>query len=290
MHPAPSIIVFTVFSGLGFGLLAWLGAGFLAPTGWAAFAHYALAFALAGGGLIAATFHLANPRNAVKSFSQWRTSWLSREAVLAAATMAVMGLQAALSVFAAPVAALGWLGAGLAVATVYATAMIYGQLRSVPRWHQPLTPVLFVVMALGGGALLAGQVLVALILLPLAALVQIAVWLVGDGRFAAAGSTMESATGLGSMGRVRLLEPPHTGENYLLREMVHVVARRHAVRLRWIALAAMAPLPVLMLLATGGGTVAATLAALCHLAGALAARWLFFAEAEHVVGLYYGKR
>ena len=27
MHPAPSIIVFTVFSGLGFGLLAFLGLG-----------------------------------------------------------------------------------------------------------------------------------------------------------------------------------------------------------------------------------------------------------------------
>jgi DMSO reductase anchor subunit len=27
-----------------------------------------------------------------------------------------------------------------------------------------------------------------------------------------------------------------------------------------------------------------------HLIGAFAARWLFFAQAEHVVGLYYGKR
>ena len=27
-----------------------------------------------------------------------------------------------------------------------------------------------------------------------------------------------------------------------------------------------------------------------HLMGALAHRWLFFAEAEHVVGLYYGRR
>jgi sulfite dehydrogenase (quinone) subunit SoeC len=34
----------------------------------------------------------------------------------------------------------------------------------------------------------------------------------------------------------------------------------------------------------------AGLAVLSHLAGVLATRWLFFAEAEHVVGLYYGKR
>jgi len=29
---------------------------------------------------------------------------------------------------------------------------------------------------------------------------------------------------------------------------------------------------------------------LTHVAGVLVSRWLFFAQAEHVVGLYYGKR
>jgi len=36
--------------------------------------------------------------------------------------------------------------------------------------------------------------------------------------------------------------------------------------------------------------VPAALAALSHGAGVLVSRWLFFAEAEHVVGLYYGRR
>jgi len=34
----------------------------------------------------------------------------------------------------------------------------------------------------------------------------------------------------------------------------------------------------------------AALAVVSHLLGVLATRWLFFAQAEHVVGLYYGKR
>jgi DMSO reductase anchor subunit len=34
----------------------------------------------------------------------------------------------------------------------------------------------------------------------------------------------------------------------------------------------------------------AALAVLSHIAGVLTLRWLFFAQAEHVVGLYYGKR
>ena len=36
MHPAPSVILFTTLSGLGFGLLIWLALGFPAVTGWVA--------------------------------------------------------------------------------------------------------------------------------------------------------------------------------------------------------------------------------------------------------------
>jgi len=46
---------------------------------------------------------------------------------------------------------------------------------------------------------------------------------------------------------------------------------------------------VLLLLAPVTHFVA-LLAVTSHLAGIAASRWLFFAEAEHVVGLYYGKR
>jgi DMSO reductase anchor subunit len=34
----------------------------------------------------------------------------------------------------------------------------------------------------------------------------------------------------------------------------------------------------------------ASLAVISHISGLFISRWLFFAEAEHVVGLYYGKR
>ena len=37
MHPAPSVIIFTALSGLGFGLLTWLGFGYPDVTGWVAF-------------------------------------------------------------------------------------------------------------------------------------------------------------------------------------------------------------------------------------------------------------
>jgi DMSO reductase anchor subunit len=114
-------------------------------------------------------------------------------------------------------------------------------------------------------------------------------WHFGDRRFRDAGHTMETATGLGHIGRVRLFEPPHTGGNYLLREMVHRVGRKHAGRLRIIALLAGAVVPGLMLMLVPGSYAVAGVALVLHVLGLLAARWLFFAQAEHVVGLYYGR-
>jgi DMSO reductase anchor subunit len=118
---------------------------------------------------------------------------------------------------------------------------------------------------------------------------QLAWWWQGDRAFAASGTTMASATGLGGIGQVRAFEPPHTGPNYLLREMVHVVGRKHALKLRGIAFVLGYALPVVLLLVPFSHVIG-LLAVLSHIAGILASRWLFFAEAEHVVGLYYGKR
>lgn len=290
MHPAPSVIIFTTLSGLGFGLLFWLGLGLPPVTGWVAFVFFAIAYALAVGGLLASTFHLGHPERALKAFTQWRTSWLSREAWTSVAALIAMALYGAgLVFFGTQWAVLGWLGAALSLLTVYSTSMIYGQLKTVPRWKTPLTPALLLAISLAGGALLAGQITAALILLPIAAVLQVLWWVRGDNALQDSGTTMQSATGLGHIGRVRAFEPPHTGTNYLLREFVHVVGRKHAIKLRVIALGLGYALPVLLLLLPFGHLIA-VLAILAHLAGIAASRWLFFAEAEHVVGLYYGKR
>ncbi len=287
MHPAPSVILFTVFSGLGFGLLAYLGVGLPDVSGFVAFGYFAIAFALAVGGLLAATFHLANPKNAIKAFSQWRSSWLSREGVAAILALTAMGTYAAGIIFLEiRIVALGWLGAVLSLITVFTTAMIYTQLRSIPRWNQVATPFHFLSLSLAGGALLAGQMEIAGPLLLLAAAVQLWAWSKGDKRFAEAGSTLETATGL--PGATRQFEPPHTGQNYLLKEMVHVVGRKHALKLRMIAFFTAFAVPyVLTLLPTS--YVTAIAAVLLHTGGVIVSRWLFFAQAEHVVGLYYGK-
>ncbi len=288
MHPARSVIVFTVLSGLGLGLLFLLNIGAVRPAGLGALLAFGAGYAFAIVGLLSSTLHLGRPERALRAFTQWRTSWLSREAWASCAALLATAPVALGAVGGAAPGALGLLAAGLCLLTVLCTAMIYAQLATVPRWNHWSVPVTFVLFALSGGAILAplpglaaGASLVLVLWLA-------GSWRAGDGRFGARGSTMATATGLGAIGVPRLFEAGHTADSYVMREMIHVVGRRHAAKLRLIALAALAlPAPVLWLAPNAAGIA---LALAFHLLGAFTARWLFFAEAEHVVGLYYGKR
>lgn len=291
MHPAPSIIFFTVFSGLGFGLLTFLGFGKPDYSGFTAFVFFLIAYVFAVGGLISSTFHLGNPQRALKAFSQWRTSWLSREGCLAVASLIIMGLYAIGVVFLdTRWNLLGLLGGALSLATVFGTSMIYTQITTVPRWNHWTTPVLFLLYALTGGAFLAGQTSIAAPMLLVLGVFQCVTWIIGDKLFKASGSTIETATGLGDMGKVRMFEAPHSSKNYLMKEMVHVVGRKHARKLRIIGVLMLSLVPYLLLVIPSFSHWTSLFALLLHIAGALTLRWLFFAEAEHTVGLYYGKR
>lgn len=311
MHPAASVIFFTTASGAGYGLLFLLGvagAAGLVPASLAfGLVGFTLAFGLITAGLLASTFHLGRPERAWRALSQWRSSWLSREGVAAVVTYAPAG-----------VFALGWvvfgeargvwgvfglLGSLGAVVTVVCTGMIYGSLPTIRQWRDPLTVPGYLAIGLYTGALWmallaaafggAATVFLWLALLSgvAAAAVKALYWRSIDG--ATPVTTSGTATGLGALGRVRLLDAPTTSQNYVMREMGFRVARKHAVKLRAIASVAGVGAPVVLLLiaaALGGGAtvVPLFLAALSGSAGAVVERWLFFAEATHVVTTYYG--
>ena len=289
MHPAPSIILFTTLSGLGFGMLAFLGLDPDAPRGWVAFFFFLIAFALAAGGLVSSTFHLGHPERALKAFTQWRSSWLSREAWAAVVALGLMGLYAlGLVFFDSRWGLLGLLGGLMSLVTVFATSMIYTQMRTVPRWNHWSPPVLFLGYAIAGGALLTGKVTLSIAFIAIVAIVQIIAWNDQAKKEETSTTTTETATGLGHIGSVRAFESPHTGENYLTKEMAYRVGRKHAQKLKGVSLVLMAGLPIILLLLPFYHILAA-LAVVSHLAGVLVQRWLFFAEAKHVVSLYYGR-
>lgn len=294
MHPATSVIIFTTLSGFGFGLIFWLGLGATSVTGMTAFVFCLLAGLPAVIGLIASTFHLGNPQRALKAFTQWRSSWLSREGIAAVVTMVLFALYALLWVFFDT--RLAWLGvlASIAAAvSVFCTAMIYAQLKTVPRWNTALTPLLFMLYALALPAMVAILPELALGYLVVLAIVQWLHWRRGDEGLSARGHTPESATGLGNIGQVSLLEAPHSGPNYLMNEMVFKVGRNRAQQLRMVTIGLGFVLPILIVLLWLGGPFShwlIILAVLSQFAGTMASRWLFFAEAQHAVSLYYGHR
>lgn len=311
MHPAYSVIFFTVLSGAGLGQLFLLSvmilAGHVPGTDIFGFTSTLIALALIGAGAISSGFHLGRPERAWRAFSQWRSSWLSREGVLMAAVVP-FGLALAFGWFGDDRAALWWrIVAGILIVlcplTVWATAMIYASLKPVPRWANRWTPAVYLLTSLTSGAAIAYACLrgfgyvappggySTLVFGTAALLAKLGYWRHIDRAKPVA--TAETATGLGAIGKVRPLDPPHTEENYLLKEMGFRIARRHAAKLRRIALLLGFAVPALLIvlaLATTGiiAAVAAILAAAAMLAGLLVERWLFFAEARHVVMLYYG--
>src|SRR5690554_6037872 len=295
MHPALSVIFFTTLSGAGYGLLAWSGLtiallalrGGLSPAlEGVQLAGLGLGLVLSTIGLLCSLAHLGRPARAWRAFSQWRTSWLSREGVLAVATP--MPLLAAMAV--------------LALATVACTAMIYASLKPIPAWRHPLVLPVYLLFALLTGLALQLVVMAAMLrgqgpagMLPTLVLsglvLAVLKWLYWRAIDAApAPATRGAAVGLPDR-EVRLFERPHTEANFVTREMVFEVARRHAFRLRLAAVAGLVAVPllasVLMLLGWLPALGTTGLAAIGLLAGAFAERWLFFAQARHVVSAYY---
>lgn len=308
MNPAYSIIFFTTASGAGYGLLALLSAYALAgdtASNGLRLTALGITGVLVTAGLLSSTLHLGHPERAWRALSQWRSSWLSREGVLALACYLPALCWAWLLWRDAPGVAWLPLASGvLALATVYATSMIYASLKTVDAWHRPSVTVNYLLLALASGALpwlalrhwhdaaTPTDALLTAFLLAAAALGKWRYWATLDSGGPAV--TIEAATGLGRLGPVSSLAWPHTEQNYLLKEMGYEVARRHARRLRRIALLGAFIVPAACALAgivlpTTAGAVLVTLALPALALGLVVERWLFFAEARHAVSAFYGR-
>jgi sulfite dehydrogenase (quinone) subunit SoeC len=304
MNPAYSVILFTTASGAGYGLLAWLGAvggahGRASTIGFS-FTALFIALALITIGLLSSTLHLGRPERAWRAFSQWRSSWLSREGIAAIATYPfALAFGACWSgLIDAPrlIAPLGYATAAMCVVTVFCTAQIYASLKTIRAWNQAAVPVIYILFAAATGAVLLSaistyfqrfatpQYLIAALFIALVAVAKLYYWRKIDN--APRTHTMSAATGLGE--GVRQWEVPHTSMNFLMKEMGYVVARRHGKRLRMLCILLLLVAFALMLLCLVS-PLFSYLAVPVALMAAWVERWLFFAQAEHVVGLFYGK-
>jgi len=311
MHPAFSVIFFTTCSGAGYGLLAMMGilgaAGILPADRWMGLIGLFFALALVSIGLLASTLHLGRPERAWRALSQWRSSWLAREGVMAVLTYIpallfgigwvwfqdTTGLWAVAGVVSA---ILAWL-------TVMCTAMIYRSLRPIHQWHNDWTVPSYVLLSIMSGAVLTSLLIhlfgvinpyvqgLTVVTLALGWGLKTMYW--NFNKRSKGLPSVNSAIGIDAAGDVSVLELPHTSANYLMKEMGFKVAQKHADKLRTISHLAGFALPLvfsfLAMFVQGYVALACVVLAwgLCSL-GIIVERWLFFAEAKHTVNLYYG--
>ena len=311
MYPAYSVIIFTTASGTGYGLLTVM-ASFGLATGvpldpWFGAVGFGLALLLITSGLLTSTAHLGHPERTWRAYSQWRSSWLSREAILATTTYLPLSLTA-----------WGWIVEGslsgayglfafilivFSVLTVHSTGMIYATLRTVHAWHNRLTVPGYLSFAFLTGSLWFHAIaqmfgyqtpviaLVAVISLFLTFYIKRKYWRIIDTVKGIA--TPVSATGLKDMGEVRLFDPPTMTESFVQHELGYSIARKHSQKLRRICFFAYFLIPLILTGLTSNeppwiaitGTFLAAIFVSC---GVVIERWLFFAEAKHTAMLYYG--
>jgi DMSO reductase anchor subunit len=307
MNPAFSVIVFTTVAGAAQGLvvalaLAMLGGVAVGP----AFAARALllAAALLVVGLGASFLHLGRPERAWRAAAMWRSSWLSREVIVLPGFIALvlvwwlafrLGAAAAWTHLALPLAAIA------AAALLWlCTAMIYACLRFIEEWAHPLTFVNFVLTGLASGSILAvaagslaGEAAFVAALAPLA----VAATLVACGaRLLAlrrnAGlrhrSSVQSATGIAAPRLVQTSMGMSAG-SFNTREFFHGASRAtlRTVRIAAVVLGFVVPALLAALALVSGQGVWWLCAVPVQVAGLLADRWTFFAEAKHPQNLYY---
>ncbi len=101
--------------------------------------------------------HLGRPARAWRAFSQWRSSWLSREGIAAVLGFVPIGAIAAL-LLTHPDArltlqVLGLIIAACCVLTVFCTARIYSSLPPIRAWHNRYTLPGYLLLGLYGGGL-----------------------------------------------------------------------------------------------------------------------------------------
>ena len=308
MKPAISVLIFTVSSGAGYGLLMWmlvfqmLGQQAINLTELLVVGLIGLCLVTLG--LLASTLHLANPKNAWRAFSRFRTSWLSREGVFAVAFYPIfLGYVLVLFLNDGELTwlamSIGVIGLLIAIATVICTGMIYASLKPIRQWHNPLTTPIYLLFSLMSGSLLLLLIKLALqgelsiIVAQIFALCLMFSLIAKTAYFVLIGkpdgSTINTATGF-SQAQVRLLDAGHNADTFLTKEFVFDAGAVRLLRLRRIMFVVVFALPALFvgLAYYYGQHEISYLSMVAVFAGLLIERWLFFAEARHVVRLYHG--
>ena len=310
MHPSKSIIFFTVMSGTGYGIIICLS--FFAFISEINLKYHfklslmMLSFLLITLGLLSSTLHLGHPERAWRSFSQWKSSWLSREGLAAIITFIPLMIFYLFWYLELDMFKYFLYGASvLSAITIYCTGQMYASLKTIPAWNNIYVTPIYLINAISMGSLslycltrfyetdIQNLYQFTLISLTLCLFLKIIYWLHLNRKNT---SSVSTAIGLGKNNNVSFFEGPHTGKNFLTTEMINKIKAEKANFLRLCFIIFSCVLPFYMIVQEKTLIIDAFILKLSFfitlifaLIGMLIERYLFFIQAKHVVSLYYGE-
>ncbi|MDH5544564.1 MAG: dimethyl sulfoxide reductase anchor subunit [Gammaproteobacteria bacterium] len=312
MHPAFSVIFFTTLAGAGQGLFTALLVGQIYELS-EPMVQYGNNFYFIGGvialvlltaGLISSTFHLGHPLRGWRAFSQWRTSWLSREIIALPSFMLMVFIYTVahfLRMDYTTTLAIGLVGMIFNIGLYICTGMIYACLKFLREWATPLTVINFVVFGTASGfsvAAVYASLEAPALIQPFAyiALIATVFGLITRGMVLSRNkelrekptTTVQTAIGVRHP-NIKQRSMGMMGGSYNTREFVHGAKESFVQNIKVVFMLTAFVIPAGLHL---GGIItdithlyAAALA--IHMFGLVAERWHFFAQVNHPQNIYY---
>ncbi len=308
MHPSKSIIFFTVISGTGYGIFIGLLFNILFIE-----ISYSLnyklfislvSFLMIVLGLLSSTLHLGHPERAWRAFSQWKSSWLSREGLVSVITFFPMVLFYYFwinningYVFLLIILCI------FSLLTIFCTGQMYATLKTIPSWNNSLVTPIYIFNGITVGSLFVYSInfyfnyniflyekfIIITIILNL--LLKISYWILIRQK---SNTNIQTAVGIKSK-NISFFEGPHTGKNYLTTEMINKSnnKKNNFLRLTFCILTFIIPLYMINQYSTLIADqfilkLSMIFVFILALVGMIIERYLFFIQSKHVVGFYYG--
>ncbi len=309
MHPAFSVIFFTVTSGTGYGILFFTALLGIVNTGTMLDPDLNIAFAISiiiglimvALGIISSTLHLANPKNVWRAFFRFKSSWLSKEGVFAVISFPIallflasfgFGLPAYIVQFFAVITML------IAVLTIFSTGMIYACLKTIRAWNSPIVPVNYILLGLLSGVLALMVIMnyygLLSMVLEVAFMVLLAIGITTKIIYYffianLSNINLKSATGLTGK-NIKLLDNGESSDNFLTKEFGFIVRDNKILLLKFLMLTMVFIVPSILLFTKHSFFYEILALSIINYLGVMIERWLFFAEAKHIVNLFYGRK
>ena len=310
MHPSKSIIFFTVISGTGYGIFIGLLFNLLFEEisyGLEYKIYLSLAsFLMISLGLLSSTLHLGHPERAWRAFSQWKTSWLSREGLAAIITYIPMTL----FYFFWIMNVKGYfilliLTSVFSIITIFCTGQMYASLKTIPAWNNPLVTPIYILNGITVGSLFVYTLNFHFnynlnlfenfiyFILGINLICKVIYWISINKK---TNTSIQTAVGIKSK-NITFFEGPHTGKNYLTTEMINTIEKQNSNFLRMIFCILTFIIPGYMINQYSSLVVdesilkvSMIIVFIFALTGMIIERYLFFIQSKHVVGLYYGEK